>query len=296
MPGTPVVPWTATAFAVVILLSIGCSRTPRLDSQWQATSIQVDGADADWGDRRYVLETLNVTVAVSNDSNYLYLCVVTSDRSVQMQVVRRGIELWLDPKGGSKSYFGVRVPGVEFEGLRPSMGESGGQGNPGGRRRRGGGDGTGAGGPSPERLAQWLKSLEGPREIHILDAPHDEGWRTTPGASDPVQARLGFDQGRLVYEARVPLQYRGYPPLSLDGHVGLGLRLPAPERPPGGRSNPRGDFGGGRGGGGFGGPGGGGRGGGGRMGGERMGGGRGGMPGMSMETVEQWVRVELHAP
>ena len=175
MPRTPVIPWAATAVAVVILLASGCIRTPRLDSHWPAASIHVDGADTDWSDRRYVLETLNVTVAVANDSNYLYLCVVTSDHSVQMQVVRRGIELWIDP--------------------------------------------------------------------------------------------------------------RGYPPFELDSPVGLGLRLPVPDRPMGGMSNPRGDFGGG-GGGGFGG-----------AGGRRMGGGRGaGMSGMSMETLEQWIEVELREP
>ena len=48
----------------------------------------------------------------------------------------------------------------------------------------------------------------------------------------------------------------------------------------GGMSNPRGDFGGGGDGGGFGG-----------AGGRRMGGGRG--AGMSMETLEQWIEVEL---
>ena len=116
MPGNQAIPWAATAVAVVILLASGCSRAPRLDSHWPAASIHVDGADTDWSDRRYVLETLNVTVAVANDSNYLYLCAVTSDCSVQRQVVRRGIELWIDPKGGSKTYFGVRVPGADGEG------------------------------------------------------------------------------------------------------------------------------------------------------------------------------------
>ena len=79
----------------------------------------------------------------------------------------------------------------------------------------------------------------------VIDSTDDEGWRITPGAGDPVQAQLGFDQGRLVYEARVPLHYRGYPPFELDSPVGLGLRLPVPDRPMGGMSNPRGDFGGG---------------------------------------------------
>ena len=262
MPGNPAIPWAATAVAGGILLASSCSRAPRLDSHWPAASIHVDGADTDWRDRRYVLETLNVTVAVANDSNYLYLCVVTSDRSVQRQVVRRGIELWIDPKGGSKTYFGVRLPGADGEG----------QNNPRGRGQRDG--------ESPERLARWLGSLTGPREIHIIDSTDDEGWRITPGAGGPVQAQLGFDQGRLVCEARVPLHYRGYPPFELDSPVGLGLRLPVPDRPMGGMSNPRGDFGGGGDGGGFGG-----------AGGRRMGGGRG--AGMSMETLEQWIEVEL---
>ncbi len=286
----------AVALGPLLVLAAGCSQAPRINSHRPASAILIDGRDVDWGDRRYVLEKLNVTIAVANDAKNLYVCIATSDREVQMQLVRRGIELWLDPRGGVKDYFGVRIPGADHEDLRAMVG-SGGDGG----RLRGAVDGRnaggyrddimGPGGPTPERLAELLTDLARSRQIQILDAPEDKGLQISPSADDPVQARLGFDQGRLVYEARVPLQYVGHPAYAAKDRIGLALRLPAMAArlnlgEPGGTDS----FGGG------GGPGGGLDGGfggdGGR--GERRNRGRRRGPGAQwLADMEQWVQVQL---
>ncbi|MDA0337988.1 MAG: hypothetical protein O2782_22695 [bacterium] len=281
----------AVVLGPLLVLAAGCSQAPRINSHRPVNAILVDGRDVDWGDRRYVLEKLNVTIAVANDADNLYVCIATSDRDVQMQLVRRGIELWLDPRGGMKDYFGVRIPGANHEDLRAMAGGSGGGGRP-----------RGAGGHrddimllnplSPERLAELLIDMARARQIHILDAPGEQGLQISPSADDPIQARIGFDQGRLVYEARVPLQYVGHPAYAAKDRIGLALRLPAmAARPNLGDPGGPDAFGGG------GGPGGGldgGFGGEGRDGGrgERRTRGRG--PGAEwMADVEQWVQVQL---
>lgn len=272
----------------VLVLSVSCGHTPRLDSQWPVKPIVIDGADGDWGERRYVLEKVPITFAVANDSSYLYLFVMTNDRGLQLRVARSGVELWLDPKGGVKSYFGVRLPGVPMQDLRAMMGAAGGVGPAGGfggSRRRGGGALT------AERLVELLEGLTGPRQVLLLDAPEDDGLKITPGATDPVQARFGYQQGRLIYEARVPLRNAGHPGFVLTSEVGLALRLPAPEMPEDLVGPGAGDAfgGGGRSGGGYGGP----RGDGGADEGTRIGGrGRRGSA-RRVEAMEQWVQVQL---
>ena len=142
---------------------------------------------------------------------------------------------------------------------------------------------------NPEQLAAAFAALEERRNILVLDAPEDEDWQTTSGA-EPLQVRLHYDRGRLVYEARVPLEYRGYPPYEIDldrGTLGLALRVPVPQRGEG-----RGGFRGGSGG-----PGGG-RGGIAGMSGGRRGGGFGGARGgggMPAVTLELWTRGRLTA-
>jgi len=272
---------TLAGAGVLYLLAVGCSHAPQVHSHKPARSIVVDGADTEWGDRRYLLEQMSVTIALANDDEALYLCVATSDRMTQTMVVRRGLELWLDPKAGTRPYFGVRLPGVD-RGNMPRDGEGPrGGGAPTGAGRRRGTAADPAAGMSPEGLAELLDELATSRHVLILDATQDEGSMILPGSEDPVQARLGFDQGRLVYEARLPLLYHGVPPFELGQHVGLVLRLPAPDRGPR-QQVERADFDDGRG------DGLGGRGG---SGGRR---GRGpGFQNLPAEPLEQWVRVQL---
>jgi len=236
-----------------------------------------------------VLEKVPITFAVANDSSYLYLFVMTNDRGLQLRVARSGVELWLDPKGGAKSYFGVRLPGLPLQDLRALMGVAGGMAATrgfGGARRRGGV-------LTAERLVELLETLTGPRQVLIMDAPGDDGLKITPGATDPVQARFGYQQGRLIYEARVPLRNTGHPGFVLTNEVGLALRLPVPEVPEQLVGAGAGDAfgGGGRSGGGFGGP----RGEGGADGSTRIGGRSRRGSAFRVQAMEQWVRVQLQA-
>lgn len=282
---------------VTLLLLAGCGHGLQIVSHWTANPIAVDGADADWGDRRYAPENLPITFSVTNDASHLYVYVMTNDRPLQMRVLRSGIELWLDPKGGDRNYFGIRLPGADVRSLPPLMGwgENSGLSGGFGGQRSGGVRRRSAGQSRPdkltqEQLAELLGELTNSRHVLILDALDDEGWQITPGAGDPVQARLGFEQGRLIYEARVPLKYTGHPAFELADKVGLALRLPAPPVPM--------ELGGPEGGDTF--AGGAGRGGGfgdvgedhpaGGAGGRRTGRGRR----VPIEAMEKWVQVQLY--
>ena len=274
-------------FGVVVFSSLlgGCSRTPTLRSHRTGTPITVDGSDTDWGAGRYVLEDTPLTLGLANDDDYLYVSLATADRAIQMQVVTRGVELWLDPEGGKESYFGVRLPQADADALRAGRSKA---------ADNGGGSRGARGSASPERMAELFAAFVDQREVYVLDSPKDEGWKTTAGSGDPLQLRVQYGQNRLVLEARIPLEYVGHPSYRIQAsegtYLGLGVNVPEPERPSRGSSMGRSGSGGR---GGMGGKGGGMRGGG-MRGGRGGGGTRGSGTGeRAPESLEQWVRVSL---
>lgn len=212
-----------------LLMLVGCGRAPRIDSDRLQGPIEVDGRDADWHAPRYLLEEVPVTFSVANDDSFVYLCAVTSDRGLQLRILRSGIELWLDPRGGLRHRVGVRLPSVSPLDDWP----------PGGPFEQGFERGGRRGGRQAEKedeldahLAQRFTQAAGLRELYLLDGPGDEGTRLSAG--HPVQVQLWYDKGRLVYEARVPLAFAEHPSFQLQigkKPVGLSLRIPAPQVP-----------------------------------------------------------------
>ncbi len=289
-------PVTSACFVMSLLIG-GCIGAPQLASPWTSSGIQVDGSDVDWSHRRYVLEAVPLTLSVANDAEFFYLCAVTTDRGLQMRILGSGMELWVDPKGGTRTYFGVRVPPIDGQQFRRESGFEG--GTLGGNRR---GAGVGAGvqpAVSDSHLTAAFGELVGRRDIYILDSTEDEGDKIMPVRDDLVQVQLSYERGRLVYEARVPLHHFGHPSFELragERPVGVALRVPVPEMPLGGQ------FAGeqpvpGRGGGGLDGRGGGGVGGVGDFSGDRRGraSGRARPRRVPTEPLEQWIRIQLSA-
>lgn len=267
-------PLIARRLPTVLILALlsACSRAPTIDSERPAKLIVIDGRDDDWTGRRYVLETVTATFAVANDDDYLYVSALTSDRDVQMRILRAGVELWLDPEGKNQHTLGVRLPGRAFDPLR---------GGPEGGRPTSWTEAVTA-----DRLDFMMEQLVGPRPLLLMDGLEDDGTPMRSGPETTIQGQIGFEQGRLQCEIRLPLTHVGHPTYRIDAAgsvVAVAMRLPAPQRPsgllPDGARGGRGG-GMGRGGGGMGGTGAGGRGG------RRM-------AETLVEPVEQWVRLRL---
>jgi hypothetical protein len=280
---------------LALLCQTACGGGIDLNSHWRDREIVIDGADADWGEGRYILENVPISIGVMNDVDHLYLTMVTGDHDLQMLIAMRGLELWLDPKGAKRQVFGLRLPGA----IRPNehgempFGDIASTWDGSARRR---GPGRGMRTMDPRRLQALFDSMTDSR-IRVLDSPEDEGWETSAGVADAIQVKLTYAQGRLVYEARLPLQYLGDPTYTIAAtsktRVGVGLKIP--NFMPSELQNMRGartGAGGSRGSG-LGGPsiGGGRRGMGGGMGDRMTGRGNGGAP--SGEIFEQWARIHM---
>ena len=221
------------ALALACLMVAGCGSV-RLDSRWLDRAIIVDGDDGDWQNAKLYVKDWPIDVGVLNDGEYLYLCMTTVDRDLQTEVLMRGLELWIDPGGGRKKEVGIRFPqGAAQRGLEGEEPGEFGRGRGGMRGSRGGGRNMrrppgGARQFDPERFTAAMKRLGVSGEMVLLESEDDEGLRKLISRDDPLQIRVAYDRGRLVYEARIPL-HNTEPPLSAlqvnaGDRVGVGFK------------------------------------------------------------------------
>ena len=250
------------------LCSTACGGGLKVNSQWRDHDIVVDGMHDEWQGEMTYVEKKKVAVGFSNDADYLYVSVHTSDRSVERQVMARGLYLWVDPKGGTGHIFGIRFPIglIEMGGMLRGRGHR--------------------------------ADLESMRENFKKSLANLE--LTLPGEDEPklmrvneargIEVEIGDMQDGLVYEVKIPLRRDAAHPYAVGVEsgksVGVGFETVKFDR-----EQLRGQ--GGRGGGGFGGGGRGGGFGGGRSGGR--GGGRG--SGFSRPQIPDqfklWAKVKL---
>lgn len=92
------------------LLLSGCGSTIDLTSSWKEREIIIDGNRSDWSGKTTYYEKHDISLGFRNDQDFLYLCVFTSNRSTQMQILSGGMTVWLDPEGNENKQFGFRFP------------------------------------------------------------------------------------------------------------------------------------------------------------------------------------------
>ena len=79
---------------------------------------------------QYTIDDKPIIIGLQNDSNNLYLLLKAEDRDTQMMIMRGGLTVWLDSKGGKNKKFGIRYPvgmrrrqGPPTEGSERPMGD-----------------------------------------------------------------------------------------------------------------------------------------------------------------------------
>lgn len=252
------------------------SKTPDIVSRWRGeTPIAIDGVNEEWQGLLAPVKSAPVSIGFYNDDQYLYFCLTTGQRATRSQILRQGLIVWIDQRGGKKKNFGVEFPvGLPGAFIVDRTGDTG--------------EARGVQGRPLEANQDRLVIL-GPGKNDRRDLAFDEA----PG----IQAKIGESTGVLVYEMRVPLAKSDSQPYAIgakpNAMIGVGLETPEFDR-----FAMRPAIGGRGGGGGIGGRGGvGGRGG---MGGGGGYGGRGGMGGgrgfEMPKPLKTWNTVQLAAP
>jgi hypothetical protein len=87
----------------------GCS-TLQLESSWKDRDITLDGKGGEWLGTKYYFEDSAVSVGLINDEQHLYVSMMTENPMLRAQIMRQGLTVWLDPKGGKNKIFGIKFP------------------------------------------------------------------------------------------------------------------------------------------------------------------------------------------
>lgn len=219
-----------STFLLIVFLSlfmqIACS-TLELESTWKDRDIVLDGKGGEWLGTKYYFEENAISVGLINDTRYLYVSMMTENPMVQSQIMRQGLTVWLDPKGGKAKTFGIKFP-LGRQGARQE-----GEMKPGAVMDE----------DSREEMMQKLQ--ESMTELEVLgpDERVLEKMDTEDAKGIDVEVRVAA--GSFVYELKVPLTSSEEYPYAIGvkaGDVlGVGFLSPKLEMP-----RPSGMRGGGR--------------------------------------------------
>jgi hypothetical protein len=219
-------------------------------------------------------------IGLSNDRDFLFVLLRTSDAVMRSQILREGLVIWFDAKGGTKKQLGIQYP----------IGQQG-----GGRLGGFGGGRSGRSAPADsESMWEQAEASGALGSMEILGPGKDDRLRMVVAKSDAPKVRISSDEGTVTYQIKIPLIATGEFHVAIGSAPGsmIGIGLTTPElRGESGGAATRGGSAGGRGG-----RGGRGAGGGGRRGGRGGGGGYGGQSGGSFEqpkAFKEWTTARL---
>jgi hypothetical protein len=183
-----------------------------VDSRWPDRVITIDGSDADWENARVYVEKANISFGVLNDSEFLYVSMASTDRRIAAQIMRRGLTVWLDPKGGQNKTFGIHFP----------LGSQGRDEGPGG---------VAGEGFKTEFDPSAMMAPEGMTDLEILGPDKKDAVRMPIQEAVGIQVKASLDSGRIVYELKVPLGRSDKTPHAIGTgsgkNVTVGLETPA---------------------------------------------------------------------
>lgn len=174
------------AFAFTILIA-GCSSSIEMTSMPVSAGININGDAADWGTNLKYIPDEKAAVGISNDRNYFYLCLTTSDMSKVMPMFVGGFTVWLEDENNGNEVIGVKYP------LHNIVNESRIMVNPGEFREKG-------------RGMMIEKMIKGQDEIRILNRDNYPLTVISTSDSSGLKAAIGYNNDQFIYELRVPLK------------------------------------------------------------------------------------------
>jgi hypothetical protein len=90
------------------LLVTGCG-DQEINSHWYNGNIKIDGNQEDWGNTINFFKDENIGIGIQNDSDNVYICLVTSNRAHIIRALRNGLTIWIDPQNKNRTY-GIKYP------------------------------------------------------------------------------------------------------------------------------------------------------------------------------------------
>ncbi len=202
---------------------------------WKDRDLVIDGNSGDWQGALGYLNDPPVMLGFLNDDNAVYVCLATNLPAIREGMLRRGVTVWIDPKGGKRKTLGIRLapsaptggPGDERRG-----------GPPGGAQERTGEP------PVPPEGAVERDGLAPPARL-MVRLPGRNEWTPVEGGAGGIEAAIEESNGLAVFEMAVPLKGGPEAPFAVGAGPGAAISMsfetPKPERPRGRPDGPGGD-------------------------------------------------------
>ena len=113
MPFSPLYPKRLVVASVVsgALLCGGCLHKMAPDGHYQETPVVADGSAGDWSlPLRFSNESYTLQYNVTNDNKNIYICILSRDEGTAFRMLRAGMTVYFDPKGGEDETIGLHFP------------------------------------------------------------------------------------------------------------------------------------------------------------------------------------------
>jgi hypothetical protein len=177
---------------VIVLTSwfAGCQTNEQL-AVWPNRDVSIDGKITDWSGYLSLNEDSNMAFGFLRDSSYFYICLVTSDRDIQRQIMGQGLIVWLEADKKVKNRIGVKFPlGMMASGMPPQ------------EFMRGRPEEKG------EKMGLMFENALNELEIRIPGEKEFSRYAFSEITESGLEVAAGMKLEQLVYEMKIPL-YRG---------------------------------------------------------------------------------------
>ncbi len=232
---------TGIAFAVLTALSVPAAALASggkdivFKTGWRDRDLVIDGRNGDWQGAMGYLKDPPVMLGFLNDDDAIYVCLSTNLPAIREGMLRRGITVWVDPKGGKRKTLGIRLSPLAPPG---GPGEAPRGGPPEGTEERVGEP------PAPPDGSFGRDASSAPLRLEVRLPGRDE-WAPVEGVAGGIEAAVEESNGLAVFEMVIPLKAGPEAPAAVGAGPGAAISMsfetPKPERPKGRPEGPGGD-------------------------------------------------------
>jgi hypothetical protein len=191
-------------FAIFLTIS-GCGSSLELTSRWTNQAPKIDGSDVEWQDATAHIAGPDVLIGIKNDNDNLYMCISTVSRTTEWQMLALGTTIWFDTEGKKNKSFGIQFPiSTLAQGRRlpPDISQM-----------------------SADDLKRFIDLAQ--RQFEILGPGAGEHQRISLNQGKGIDVHLGYSDGKLSLELKVPLHKSGEHPYAINaaGNTPLSIGL-----------------------------------------------------------------------
>jgi len=99
------------ALLVISFYVSGCTHKLAPQGHYQDTPVVADGNTNDWSvPLRFSNEKYTFQYNITNDSKFIYICILSTDDATQLRILKNGMTIYFDPKGKKNKDISIAFP------------------------------------------------------------------------------------------------------------------------------------------------------------------------------------------